>query len=274
VSGPDSAGGVVVVPCFNEVRRLDRSGFLAFAAEPRVSLLFVDDGSTDDTRAVLEGLAVALRAQGVEARTLALEKNGGKGEAVRVGMLEAMRAGAGVVGYFDADLATPPAEMIRLCQAIWEPPAEAGQPPVDVVLGARVALLGRRIVRKAHRHYLGRVYATFASLGLGVPVYDTQCGAKAFRRTPALEAALGKPFSARWAFDVELIGRLLAGAPREGAPGIPVAGFVEVPLQAWRDVGGSTLRPTAFPLLAVELARIFRALRRWRAGATGGHADP
>jgi hypothetical protein len=126
-----------------------------------------------------------------------------------------------------------------------------------------VALLGRDIRRKAYRHYLGRVFATFASLILDAPVYDTQCGAKAFRRTPALEAALGQPFSARWAFDVELIGRLLAGAP--GAPAIPLSAFVEVPLGAWHDVGGSTLRASSFPLLAVELVRIFQDLRRWRA---------
>jgi glycosyltransferase involved in cell wall biosynthesis len=245
----------VVVPCFNEARRLDGAGFLPFAEEPRLSVLFVDDGSTDDTRAVLARIEAELSAHGVAARTLALAENGGKGEAVRLGMLEALRDGAGVVGYFDADLATPPDEMIQLFRVLDARPA-------DVVLGARVALLGRRILRKAHRHYLGRVYATFASLGLGVPVYDTQCGAKAFRRTPALEAALAVPFHARWAFDVELIGRLLAGAP--GAPGIPVDSFVEVPLEEWRDVGGSTLRATDFPVLGIELVRIFRSLRRWR----------
>ncbi len=134
--------------------------------------------------------------------------------------------------------------------------------PVDVALGARVALLGRRIAGKAHRHWLRRVFAAAASVILGLPVYDTQCGAKAFRRTKALEAALGRPFSARWAFDVELIGRLLAGGP--GAPGVPVASFLEVPLREWRDVGGSTLQPADFPLLALELARIARALQAWR----------
>jgi hypothetical protein len=37
-----------------------------------------------------------------------------------------------------------------------------------------------------------------------------------------------------------------------------------MPLMEWRDVGGSTLRPSAFPLLGLELFRIWRALRRWR----------
>jgi glycosyltransferase involved in cell wall biosynthesis len=255
-TGADDWAGVIVVPCFNEARRLVPEGFRAFAEERRLSLLFVDDGSTDDTRALLEQLAKDLRSRGVEAGTLALGRNQGKGEAVRRGMIEALRRGAGVVGYFDADLSTPPVEMMRLVHVVWERPA-------DVVLGARVALLGRRITRKAYRHYLGRVFATAASLILDLPVYDTQCGAKAFRRTPALAAALERPFSARWAFDVELIGRLLAGGAC--ARGLPVAAFVEVPLREWHDVGGSTLRPSTFPLVALELAHVFRALRRRRA---------
>jgi glycosyltransferase involved in cell wall biosynthesis len=246
-----------VVPCFNEARRLDRGGYAGFSADGTLSLLFVDDGSTDDTRRVLQRLAADLRARGVDADVLGLERNEGKGEAVRRGMLEALARGAAVVAYYDADLATPPAEMERLLLRLVER-------ELDVALGARVALLGRRIDRKAYRHYLGRVFATLASQVLEVPVYDTQCGAKVFRRTPALEAALARPFAARWAFDVELLGRLLAGAP--GAPGVQLDRIEEVPLRVWHDVGGSTLKATAFPRLGLELARISRELHRWQGG--------
>jgi glycosyltransferase involved in cell wall biosynthesis len=246
----------IVVPCFNEAERLDGNGFAAFAVNGAPSLLFVDDGSRDDTRRVLDRIVAALRARGLDADLFALDANGGKGEAVRLGMLRALAAGAEVVGYYDADLATPPDEMLRLLQVLEER-------ELDVVLGARVALLGRDIARKAHRHYLGRVFATFASLLLGIPVYDTQCGAKVFRGTPALEAALGEPFAARWAFDVELLGRLLAGA--RGAPALAVSKIAEVPLRTWHDVAGSTLRPSAFPILGLELLRIRTALARWQA---------
>ncbi len=228
----------------------------AVAADAAPSLLFVDDGSTDDTRGVLAQLVAKLADTGVVARVVSLGANGGKAEAVRAGMLEALAQGAEVVGYYDADLATPPSEMLRLLDVLRER-------RLDVVVGARVALLGRSIERKAHRHYLGRVFATFASVILGVPIYDTQCGAKVFRRTPALEAALRAPFVGRWAFDVELIGRLLAGAP--GAPGVAVDAIAEIPLRAWRDVAGSTLRPSAFPRLGLELGHIARSLARWRA---------
>ena len=50
-----------------------------------------------------------------------------------------------------------------------------------------------------------------ASLILHARVYDTQCGAKLFRRSAALEAALADPFLSRWSFDVELLGRMLIG---------------------------------------------------------------
>ena len=79
---------------------------------------------------------------------------------------------------------------------------------LQVVIGSRVGLLGHDIDRSLRRHYLGRIFATVSSAVLDLPVYDTQCGAKAFRVTPALRAALADPFTSRWAFDVELLGRL------------------------------------------------------------------
>ena len=102
-----------------------------------------------------------------------------------------------------------------------------------------------------------------ASIILKLPVYDTQCGAKAFRASAALSRALEEPFHARWAFDVELIGRLLAN-------GLGCRDFVEVPLRRWVDVGGSRLRPVHFPILGWELLRIFFALSRlrWSAEST------
>jgi dolichyl-phosphate beta-glucosyltransferase len=244
---------VVVVPCFNETHRLNRETFLGFDWRT-VELLFVDDGSTDDTRAALELLCLQLRARGVEAHTLVLGRNGGKGDAIRCGMLSALEHGASTLGYLDADLATPPMEMVRLVETLTTR-------SVDVVLGSRVVLLGTAIHRRSLRHYLGRLFATAASLVLQMPVYDTQCGAKVFRHTAALEHALAQPFSGRWAFDVELLGRLHAGTST--APGIPMDRFVEVPLSEWRDMPGSTLRGIAFPLLAVELIRIALALRAW-----------
>ncbi len=229
---------VVVVPCFNEARRLDADA-LSSIVDDDTGLLLVDDGSRDDTLATLHALA-ARDPRHIE--VLALGTNGGKGEAVRAGLLHAERAGAAVVAYLDADLSTPVGEMRRILALLDE---RAG---ADVAMGSRVALLGRDIQRSPARHYLGRVFATVASTGLGLRVYDTQCGAKAFRVGVALRRALSTPFTSRWAFDVELLARLLDH--------VPPSAFVEVPLHAWTDVAGSKLQPLAMVRAGVDVVMI------------------
>ncbi|MEO6418042.1 MAG: hypothetical protein ABIP39_01445, partial [Polyangiaceae bacterium] len=135
---------------------------------------------------------------------------------------------------------------------------------VSVVTAARVALIGRDIRRRATRHYLGRVFATVASSILDAPFYDTQCGAKFFRASDLLREVLEKPFRSRWAFDVELLGRLLVGS-RTNAP-LERSEFLEVPLYRWEDVGGSKLKTSGMiaaagdlGLIAFELAELRRA---------------
>lgn len=250
-----SPGGdvTIVIPCYNEEQRLDEARLRAFAASARVRLVCVNDGSTDGTLARLRDLA----ATAPEVTVVDLPKNQGKAEAVRQGLLAALADGAAIVGYYDADLATPPDEMERLVDVLRRDQA------IHFAMGARVSLLGRRIERKVTRHYLGRVFASIASLLLGLRVYDTQCGAKVIRASAALRTALVEPFLSRWAFDVELIGRLLTGT-RE-IPPVPLDGFVEIPLGAWHDVKGSKLVGSQMVGVLAELALIERDLLRRRA---------
>jgi glycosyltransferase involved in cell wall biosynthesis len=241
-----------VIPCFNEPRRLDHAGLAELLADPELDLVLVDDGSTDETANVLHALAAR---EPLRTSVLSLAENQGKAEAVRRGLLHALDAAPAIVGYADADLATPPRELLRLCALLRESSAEA-------VLGSRVALLGRDVDRSPARHYLGRVFATAASLALGTHVYDTQCGAKLFRASRALRAALSEPFRSRWAFDVELLGRLLAGSP--GVPPLPASALIEEPLREWRDVAGSKLGAGQMLRTVTDLARIHRDLARRR----------
>ena len=95
----------IVIPCFNEAKRLDLAAFEQFAAEnPDANFLFVDDGSADDTRQMLDRLADRISDR---ASVLVLEQNSGKAEAVRRGITRALEAEPTYVGYWDADLATP-----------------------------------------------------------------------------------------------------------------------------------------------------------------------
>jgi len=245
----------VVVPCFNEAGRMDPATFLAVTATPGVFALFVDDGSTDATPTLLDD-AVAERSS---AAVLHLGVNGGKGEAVRVGMLDAIDRGARVVGYLDADGATAPEEWLRLVGVL----ETSG---VDAVLGSRVAMLGYDIDRRRVRHYGGRVFATLAAVALGRPVYDTQCGAKVFAVTPRLAASLVEPFRSRWVFDVELLQRLMA--PASTADPTPPAEVVEEPLRAWADRPGSSLSAWGTIRAMVDVVVLVWARRR-RSGSVG-----
>lgn len=241
---------VIVIPCFNERERLDQDSVAALLASPAVRLVFVDDGSCDGTDDLLQAVAEAHPGR-VEVMTQ--PSNQGKAEAVRTGLVHALESGAGQVGYLDADFSTPAAEMLRLIGCLNESDA-------SMVLGSRVRLLGRDVERRMVRHYLGRVFATAASLTVGLAVYDTQCGAKVMRRSTALEEALSRPFISRWVFDVELIDRLLR--PASGTGALTAADFLEVPLARWHDVKGSKLSPKGMARAGVDLLRMVASRRR------------
>lgn len=239
---------ILVVPCFNEAERLDLRAFTTFLdAASDVSIEFVDDGSTDATGTVLDEFAA--RHVG-RVSVLHLRRNRGKGEAVRQGMLSAMQRSPDFVGYWDADLATP-LDAVEQFRELLRARSE-----LNLVMGSRVALLGRHINRKLARHLAGRAFATAASLALGLVVYDTQCGAKLFRATAETVGLFEQPFRSRWVFDVEILARIVSDAAAFRAQ--PVEQIIyECPLDRWQDVRGSQLKPSDFIRAATDLASIY-----------------
>jgi len=209
----------------------------------------VDDGSRDQTAAVLERIRT-----GREERVVVLRQsvNRGKGEAVRCGMNYALDQHLPYAGFWDADLATPLSAIVQFVDFL------TNHAELDMIFGARVKLLGRHVERKASRHYLGRAFATAASLVLRLPIYDTQCGAKLFRCTPQMRAVFERPFSSRWIFDVEIIARYISlmKSPSEAGRRI-----YEFPLDRWADVKGSKLGPYDFGRAAYDLFKIRRKYR-------------
>ena len=268
----------LVVPVYEEEGRLNTEDFRDFlCAGPtttNLKIIFVDDGSTDNTQKLLKNLIQTIPKPN-KPELITLPKNMGKAEAVRVGMLHAIEQtdNLKVVGFWDSDLATPLQAVPQLLQVLRD------QPQIEMVFGARVALLGRRIVRKAKRHYAGRVFATLASLVLSLPIYDTQCGAKLFRVTPALRTVLTQRFLTRWVFDVEIIARFAALyressrelSSRESSVSTTSSlseTIFEFPLHEWQDVAGSKLSGTDVMRMAGGLVRIYYTyvLHDWPSG--------
>src|SRR5512140_1676871 len=99
----------VVIPAYNEAARitepLRQIARHLTAHHPASEIVVVDDGSTDDTRRVLEGLRPELR---LPLSVLTSVENRGKGAAVRTGMLAARGE---LVLMSDADLSTPIEEL-------------------------------------------------------------------------------------------------------------------------------------------------------------------
>ena len=190
----------LAVPCFNERGRLDVGRFAEGAERNNLQILFVDDGSTDGTADFIDEKITNHPRLGL----LRLERNGGKGAAVRAGVLQVAKEWpeAEWIGFWDADLSTPLDEVRHMLQLL---ELEGGE--VDAIWASRVMRAGSQIERRFKRHLFGRLFATAAGELLGVRAYDTQCGAKLFRRQ-IVPAVFAEEFVSRWIFDIELYLRL------------------------------------------------------------------
>ncbi len=232
---------IVVVPCYNESKRLRQDDFLHYVEQnDDVAFLFANDGSRDNTLEVLQELT----AKHERLLMLDIQPNGGKAEAVRKGMLYAAEQyKPDYIAFWDADLATPLEEI--------EPMVKWADKGYDAVMGLRLMRLGAKVKRKTMRHYLGRCFATVASMMLKLPVYDTQCGSKLFRRE-VVEAIFQEQFITRWLFDVELLARYKQRYGVEQA----IQKIYEYPLFQWEDVDGSQLKSRDFFKAPLELIKI------------------
>ena len=218
----------IIIPCYNEADRLHLEVFLNFARQnPKISFVFVDDGSKDFTINFLCGAMAALPDQ---VDVLIMARNAGKAEAVRHGLKFAAKRGDKYIAFLDADLATP-------LNAINDFITVADRmDDMDVVFGSRAGGLGRRVSRDIHRKIISLVCATMGRLATGLPLKDTQCGAKLFRNTDHLRNCLDLPFTAGWLFDVELFLRI--SNPSKGKR----KNFFEYPVLEWTEIPGSNIK--------------------------------
>ena len=235
----------LVIPCHNEFKRLRPDAFLeATERWPWLSFCFIDDGSTDATAerlAWLSNVSPSIYA-------IYLQENLGKAEAVRTGIRHLCEfSHPDLVGFWDADLATPLYEIPRFIQCF-----ETDE-KVKAVIGSRWPHLGADIQRSPGRGFASIAFKMVVRRILKAPVWDTQCGAKIFSREIADEI-FAAPFSTRWIFDIEILSRL--GNDRL------LTQVQELPVSSWRDVPGSKIGIGSSATILRELWILAKALRK------------
>jgi dolichyl-phosphate beta-glucosyltransferase len=212
----------LIIPAFNEERRiaptLARVTEYLDARGAPYEVIVVDDGSRDHTRDVVGGFASVNR----RVRLLALERNSGKGAAVRAGVLASRGQ---LVLFSDADLSTPIEELERLEARLHD--------GADIAVGSRATDGDVEREQKLFRRIQGRAFHLIVrALGLraAAKIRDTQCGFKLFRG-PLARVLFRELKLNGFAFDVEL---LELACERFDVAEVPVA---------WQHADGSKVRP-------------------------------
>ena len=212
-------------------------------------LLFVNDGSRDETLELLEHLH---QTQSAPLQLLApgQERRQGRGRAA--GIPDGLAIPAPTTSAFGMPIWPRRwREIEPFCRVL---DSSAGYRSRDRHADEPVGAPHR--AQAACGDWLGRLFARTASLALGVRIFDTQCGAKLFRVTPRLSRYFSAAVSDALDFRRRDPGSHAAVVPR--APARRCAKTIyEFPLDAWRDVAGSSLKRADFVKAIGELARIY-----------------
>lgn len=184
----------IVIPAFNEQSRigatLDRVMECIAVQRWDAEVLVVNDGSCDETAAIVSRAALLYP----NLRLIENATNRGKGYSVRNGILQARGA---IVMFTDADLSAPIEEAERLFAAIGN--------GADVAIGSRWLDRSRQTLQQPlYRRFFGRCFNWLTRLVMNLPLADTQCGFKAFRREAAQTVFIRQRVE-RWGFDPEIL---------------------------------------------------------------------
>jgi len=232
----------IVIPCYNEAKRLKIKEFTSFAnSHNNFTLCFVNDGSKDNTLECLKKLARDCE----NIIVYDMPENGGKAEAVRMGILHLLSiTEVDNVGFIDADLATGFDDYKNLVSTM-------AIENKAMVIGSRKLDSSLDMNRNKFREIASFVVGKFIHSIVGMKIKDTQCGAKVFSRRIA-KSVFAKGFQSKWLFDVEVLIRFreLFGQNRS-------MNFIkEVALSKWEEVDGSkiTLKDSIqFPLQLCQI---------------------
>ena len=233
----------VVIPCYNEEERLLGKEFKDFAHKNLgYHLCFVNDGSTDRTLEVLRELE-----KGSESNISIYncEKNGGKAEAVRQGMLHlAQDLQLDYIGFLDADLSTDFRDFDDLVETL-------DTSNFKIVSGSRMSRMGADITKESARKLISMSINLIIRTILKMPFNDTQCGAKVMDKS-LIPLLFAKPFITKWLFDVEMFMRMRKHYGKTKAKEL----ICEQPLKRWIHADGSKLSMKDSVKIVGQLAKI------------------
>ena len=247
----------MIIPCYNEETRFNIEYWkMIMQSVPESLWIYVNDGSTDQTFKILQMLVYK------DSHVLNLDKNVGKGEAIRAGFNFAFNLESSKeirqIGFLDSDGAFSLIDIVEMVN-FSSKQFELDQ-SLNSFIGSRVKLAGRKIHRDNRRHYLGRAIGTFIGAFWGDAPYDTQSGFKIFRVDRDFLESISLPFQTRWFFDIELLLRLQSKSD---------AHPWEFPVTAWKEVGNSkiTLRQSALIMREIIQIRKIMKTRQFNFGS-------
>lgn len=226
----------IVIPFYNESDRIDTDYLNSILSIKKVDYVFVNDGSTDDTIAKLSEYKNKVK-------IISYEKNRGKAEAVRAGLVYASQKEYDLVGYLDSDGAFPYVEVsnfIKFSTLKFEQNNDIG-----VIIASRLRIAGRNINRETGRLIISYLIKICLFIIFKDKPKDTQSGLKLIRNSSILKKYLNNKFKTRWFFDVELMYYMKN-----------YCRIYEFPVDSWSDIKGSNLTIKSIIYVIADLVKL------------------
>lgn len=231
----------IIVPCFNEERRICTNSFVEFAkSNDNISFIFVNDGSTDKTMDVLR----TMNSISEKCAFLDLPVNQGKASAVLEGMLHAHAKGFAHMGYLDADLTIPLETAKEMLTTLKDK-------NVEFVFASRTKRFKKKKGQNFFRQTVGHTFSLLSRSAIQMPVRDTQCGAKFFT-SASVPVLFNAKFISKWIFDVEIFFRF-----KDHFNENVHRYFYEFPLDYWEDNNESKVKFKDYLKVPYNLMTIF-----------------
>lgn len=221
----------IVIPAYNEEKRIAKTldAYYSFFSKKKADfeIIVVANNCSDQTGAVVNAFSEGKK----NVRLLGIPRKIGKGGAVKKGFAI---AGKQVVSFVDADNSTPPQEFLKILN---------GLSKADIAIGSRALSDSKILNQPEYRKFLGRSFNFLVNFLFGLPLNDTQCGAKVFsKKTVSLMQSVESGF---FEFDVELLWR----AKKKGFS------ILEVPI-VWTDAAESKVGFMTIPGMFLGLLKI------------------